>query len=182
MKKLLALFLLLPLLFSCSSDDKEDGNDFRYIQFYAKYNYTADVSYKVHIYKGGLSDYKSFHTGHYSLPATARDLNGEIVFPINIADGVMSEDSRNLYNGYAVNSFYPNKYDVSLDNLYTIQFIVIVYGKGYFQCVKSFDIDKNTAIRLKFHKLTNFDKKDIEGDWQVVDASKENFRDLIDFD
>ena len=179
MKKLLALFLLLPLLFSCSSDDKEDGNDFRHIQFYVKYVDTVKASYRVDVYKGDVSDYRNFNPGHGKLPSFATYQDGLLALPLYSSDDEMM-DSGN--NGYAVDVFYAKRQEEHYVGRYTIHFVVNVHGKGYFQCVKSFDIDKNTAIRLKFHKLTNFDKKDIEGDWQVVDASKENYRDLIDFD
>ena len=179
MKKLLALFLLLPLLFSCSSDDKEDGNDFKYIQLYVKYDDTVKVSYRVNIYKGDISDYELFNPGHGRLPSFATYQDGLFALPLYSSDDDMMDS---VNTGYAVDVFFSKIGEEHYDGIYTIQFVVNVHVKGYFQCVKSFDIDKNTAIRLKFHKLTNFDKKDIEGDWQVVDASKENYRDLIDFD
>ena len=180
MKKLLALFLLLPLLFSCSSDDGYNPNLFNTMVFYARYDDEVKASYKVEVYEGDVSDYRNFNPGHGKLPSFATHANGQVALPLHSSDDEMMIDLD--HNGYAVDVFYAKRREEHYVGRYTVHFIVNVYGKGYFQCVKSFDIDKDTAIRLKFHKLSDFDKKDIDGDWQVVDASKENYRDLIDFD
>lgn len=180
MKKLLALFLLLPLLLACSSDDGYNPNLFNTMVFYAKYDDEVKASYKVEVYEGDVSDYRNFNPGHGKLPSFATHANGQVALPLHSSDDEMMIDLD--HNGYAVDVFYAKRREEHYVGRYTVHFIVNVYGKGYFQCVKSFDIDKDTAIRLKFHKLSDFDKKDIEGDWQVVDATKENYIDLIDFD
>lgn len=40
---------------------------------------------------------------------------------------------------------------------------------------------ENTAIRLKFSDITDFNNKEVDGDWQIVDATQSGYRELIDF-
>lgn len=147
MKNILIALLVLPFIFACSSDDNKDDLGLQFIQFFAKYDSTVETSYQVYIYKGDLADYEDVYSGFGDAVAHARDLNGEVVFPINISDGKMKVYSDN--NGYAVQSIYPKKYERSPDNRYTIQFIVNIYGEGYYSCVKSFDIDGKYSYKIK---------------------------------
>lgn len=179
MKKILIALFILPLICACSSDDKEEDLKLEFIQLFAKYDSTVETTYRVYIYKGDLSDYKDIYSGHGDKFAHAEGLNGEIVLPINSSDGKMREYSEK--NGYWVSSFFPKKHDISHNGRYTIQFIVNIYGKGNFSCIKSFDIHKDTAIRLKFNEITNFSNNKVDGDWQIVDATQNNYKELIDF-
>lgn len=179
MKKILIALFVLPLIFACSSDDNKDDLGLQFIQFFAKYDSTVETSYQVYVYKGDLADYKNIYSGFGDVLAHAENLDGETVFPINVKDGKMKVYSSN--NGYAVHSIYPKKYELSPDSRYTIQFIINIYGKGNYSCVKSFDIDRNSVIRLKFNDITDFTNKKVDGDWQIVDATQSGFRELIDF-
>ena len=179
MKKILISLLMLPLIFACSSDDNKDDLGLQFIQFFAKYDSTVETSYKVYVYKGDFADYKNIYPSFGDVLAHAENLDGETVFPINVKDGKMKVYSGN--NGYAVHSIYPKKYELSPDSRYTIQFIVNIYGKGNYSCVKSFDIDRNSVIRLKFNEITDFSNKKVDGDWQIVNATQNNDKELIDF-
>lgn len=179
MKKILITLFILPLICACSSDDSKDDLGLQFIQFFAKYDSTVETSYKVFVYKGDLADYKNIYSGFGDVLAHAENLDGETVFPINVKDGKMIESSKK--NGYWVHSIFPKKYELSPDSRYTIQFIVNIYGKGNYSCVKSFDINKNSVIRLKFSDITDFSNKKVDGDWQIVDATQNNYKELIDF-
>ena len=170
---------MLPLICACSSDDKEEDLKLEFIQLFAKYDSTVETTYRVYVYKGDLADYEDIHPSFGDAVAHGRDLNGEVVFPINVKEGKMREYSEK--NGYWVHSIFPKKHELSPDSRYTIQFIVNIYGKGNYSCVKSFDINKNSVIRLKFNNITDFSNKKVDGDWQIVDATQNNYKKLIDF-
>lgn len=182
MKKIFAILLMIPLFLACSSDSDKFEDKLSFIQCFAKSDDPKVLGYEVYIYKGDISDYEYIHPRIGTIaPPLAKDLNGNTVFPLNLSDYEMKGDNKDEYSGYWVNSFFPKSYQIPQDGRYTIQFTVSISLKGRYTCTKSFDINKNSIIRLKFDNIIDYDKKDVSGDWQVVDATQNNYRELIDF-